>query len=90
MTDIVNIAGYQFVSLDRLAERRADLLRECRERFIKGTILLSSEGINLFLAGSRNAIDGFLEYLRGEEALRDFHVKESLSDRQPFNRILVR
>lgn len=90
MTDIVNIAGYQFVSLDRLAERRADLLRECRERFIKGTILLSSEGINLFLAGSRNAIDGFLEYLRGEEALRDFDVKESLSDRQPFNRILVR
>ncbi|MDG2012170.1 MAG: sulfurtransferase [Pirellulaceae bacterium] len=90
MTDIVNIAGYQFVSLDRLAERRDDLLRECRERSIKGTILLSSEGINLFLAGQRLDIDGFLECLRADDALKNFHVKQSLSDRQPFNRILVR
>lgn len=90
MTDIVNIAGYKFVALDRLPERRTDLLQACRERSIKGTILLSPEGINLFLAAPRPEIDSFLDGLRSEQAFRDFQVKESLSDRQPFNRLLVR
>ncbi len=87
---VINIAGYQFVELDRLAERRQDLLRACKTRAIKGTILLSPEGINLFLAGSRNAIDEFLAFLRSDSALQGFQVKESQSDRQPFNRLLVR
>jgi len=90
MTDIVNIAGYKFVALDRLAERRVALLQACRDRSIKGTILLSPEGINLFLAAPRPEIASFLDGLRSEEAFRDFHVKESFSDRQPFNRLLVR
>ena len=90
MTDIVNIAGYKFVALDRLTERRNALLQACRERSIKGTILLSPEGINLFLAAKRTEIDSFLDGLRAEPEFIDFHVKESMSDRQPFNRLLVR
>jgi RluA family pseudouridine synthase len=90
VNEILNIAGYKFVELDRLPERRRFLLRECRERSIKGTILLSHEGINLFLAAPRSAIDGFLALLREDPALADFHVKESPCDRQPFNRLLVR
>ena len=45
-----NIAGYKFAALDNLRERRAQLLLLCHG--LKGTILLSPEGINLFVAGS--------------------------------------
>ena len=88
--EIVNIAGYRFVSLDDLARRREALKPRCEELGLKGTILLSPEGINLFLAGSRESIDQFLDEFRAQKKFADLAVKESLSDRQPFRRMNVR
>lgn len=90
MSAIVNIAGYKFVPLADLAERRQTLRTRCKELELRGTILLSPEGINLFLAGERDAVDTFLNFLRSEPLLAEFRVKESPGDRQPFNRLLVR
>ena len=87
---IVNIAAYKFVELDRLPERR-ELVRELAGKLeLKGTVLLSEEGINLFVAGTRSAIDEFLAELRADSRLGDLQVKESLSERQPFTRMLVK
>jgi len=87
---VVNIAAYRFVALERLAERRGELRRRCRRWGLKGTILLAPEGINLFVAGSREAVDALLAHLRSDPALADLTAKESLGDYQPFNRMLVR
>lgn len=87
---IVNIAAYKFVPLGDLETRRDRLKALCVSLGLKGTILLSPEGMNCFLAGTRSAIDQFLSELRSDEALSDLQVKESFSDRQPFNRMLVR
>lgn len=48
---VVNIAAYKFVELDRLPERREQVRELARSLELKGTVLLSSEGINLFIAG---------------------------------------
>ncbi|HBN79631.1 MAG TPA: pseudouridine synthase, partial [Planctomycetaceae bacterium] len=53
----VNIASYLFAPLDKLPERREALRPLCKSLGLKGTILLSPEGINIFMAGSREAID---------------------------------
>jgi UPF0176 protein len=87
---IVNIAAYKFVALDSLPTRRAELKQLCQTLGLRGTILLSREGINLFLAGSREAIDRLLTQLRSDPCFEDLEVKESLSDKQPFNRMLVK
>ncbi|MBL6705367.1 MAG: sulfurtransferase [Planctomycetaceae bacterium] len=87
---IVNIAAYKFVELDRLTERREQVRELGRKLELKGTVLLSEEGINLFIAGSREAIDKFLAELRSDAQLSDLVVKESLSERQPFTRMLVK
>ncbi|MEQ8212099.1 MAG: sulfurtransferase [Lacipirellulaceae bacterium] len=87
---VVNIAAYKFVDLDDLPRRRAELKSRCQELDLKGTILLSKEGINMFLAGSRECIDAFLAELRSQSEFADLETKESYSDRQPFNRLLVR
>ena len=52
--------------------------------------MLSPEGINLFLAGTRASIDQFLAFLRSDPRFADVEVKESVSEKQPFNRMLVR
>lgn len=87
---IVNIAAYKFVSLDRLDERRVGLRDLCREVRLKGTILLTPEGLNLFIAGSREGIDRLLAELRSDPLLADLEVKESYSRDQPFERMLVK
>lgn len=90
MNSVVNIAAYKFVTLDELEPRRAALRERCRALGLKGTILLSVEGINLFVAGARDSINALLDDLRGQTEFANLEVKESLSDRQPFNRMLVR
>lgn len=87
---ILNISAYKFVGLDRVDERREELLRICRELRLRGTILLSSEGINLFLAGLPESVWAFLHILRSDPALADLTTKDSYSATQPFRRMLVR
>jgi UPF0176 protein len=89
-TTFVNIAAYKFISFDDTAEIRPQLRALCDELGLRGTILLSPEGINLFLAGLREPIDRFLAWLRADPRFTDLAVKESYSDQQPFNRMLVK
>ena len=86
----VNISMYKFVRLDDLEARR-DALKQLADGLeLKGTVLLSPEGINLFVAGSRDSIDCFVEALHQDPLLNDLQPKESPSDYQPFNRMLVK
>ena len=57
MKNIVNMAAYKFVPLTELRLLRARLLALCKGWELKGTILLSAEGINLFVAGQADKID---------------------------------
>lgn len=90
MTRYVNISAYKFVDLDDLPTRRETLLELCQSLRLKGTILLSQEGINLFVAGTRESIDRLVAYFEATEEYRGLPYKESLSDDQPFTRMLVR
>ena len=87
---IVNIAAYKFIKFDDTQDQRPRFQAICAELELKGTILLSPEGINLFLAGARPSIDQFLTWLRSDHRFSDIEVKESFSEKQPFNRMLVR
>tara|TARA_R110001599_G_scaffold353676_1_gene595219 strand:- start:279912 stop:280805 length:894 start_codon:yes stop_codon:yes gene_type:complete len=88
--NFVNIAAYKFISFDDTVEQRAVFLDKCNQLSLKGTILLSPEGINLFLAGTRAAIDSFIAWLHRDKRFADLEVKESFSDDQPFKRMLVK
>ena len=87
---VVNVAAYKFVTLNGLRQWQTKLRRICKRLGLRGTILLSDEGINLFVAGTRGAVDALLRFLREDPLLNDLDVKESFSDRQPFNRMLVK
>jgi UPF0176 protein len=89
-TPYVNIAAYKFITFDDTVEKRPQFRELCEQLDLKGTILLSPEGINLFLAGLRESIDSFLAWLRSDARFADIEVKESYSDRQPFTKMLVK
>lgn len=87
---IVNISAYKFIGLDDLPTLRERLLRCCEELGLKGTILLAPEGINIFLAGSRQMIEAFVTEMHRDPRFADMAPKESLSDEVPFGRMRVR
>ena len=88
---IVNISCYKFVELDQLQERKAAIRRRAVELNLKGTVLLSQEGINLFVAGPQQSIRDFVEFLREDPAFSQIlQPKESVNEYQPFNRMLVK
>ncbi|MBD2680243.1 MULTISPECIES: rhodanese-related sulfurtransferase [Nostoc] len=81
---------YKFVKLPDFAEKREPLLSCCQGQGIKGTILLAEEGINGTIAGSRQAIDSVLWFLRSDPRLADLEHKESYTQTPPFERMKVR
>jgi UPF0176 protein len=86
----VNIAAYKFVTFDNTEEMRPQYQELCKELGLKGTILLTPEGINLFLSGPRAQIDRFLAWLRSDLRFADIEVKESYSEEQSHKRMLVK
>src|SRR5689334_1746610 len=90
MEAVVNIAAYKFAPLSDLKALRARLLALCQEWDLKGTILLSPEGINLFVAGARAKLEVLMAELRSIPGLQELEGKISQSAHQPFNRMLVR
>jgi len=88
--DILNIAAYRFVPLDRLPELRVEILARCKALSLKGTVLIAAEGINLFLAGAAEDIEAFLGALHADARFAAIEVKRSWSAAQPFKRLLVK
>ena len=87
---VINLATYKFVSLSALPMRRQRLRELCLQQGLKGTILLSTEGINLYVAGTRSGIDALVVALRDDPEIGSMELKESRNDYQPFNRMLVK
>jgi UPF0176 protein len=87
---VTNIAAYRFARMAGLKDLRTDLLAFCKPRALKGTILLAPEGINLFVAGVEASIGELVSKLQELPGLEDLAPKYSISDEQPFSRMLVR
>jgi len=90
MPDIQNIAAYRFVRIadvDAVAARITDL---CRAQDLLGTVLVSPEGINIFLAGSDAGIAAFLTALQSDTRFAGLEVKYSRSAFVPFGRLRVK
>ncbi len=86
----VNIAAYQFVELADFRTLRDPLLEYCHALGLKGTILLSPEGINLMLAGIRNRIEAIKTHLQEDHRLSALVFQESMSASLPFRRMQVK
>lgn len=90
MMPILNIASYKFIALSDLSRRCSVLLEKTQLLSLKGTILLSSEGINLSLAGIEKNITEFIVFLKKDPLFIDMTFRESYSDFQPFKHMRVK
>ncbi|WP_406698070.1 rhodanese-related sulfurtransferase [Singulisphaera sp. Ch08] len=87
---IIVAAFYHFFDFTDYEAFRLPLLDEMKRLQIKGSLLLAAEGINGTLSGDRASIDQYLGHLKQHVTKGEFEHKESLCDRQPFQRAKVR
>ena len=90
MDKVIVAALYKFVALEDFHQLREPLLDRCIAAGTRGTLLLAHEGINGTIAGSREALDEVLAYLRSDPRLADLEHKESVDDHMPFYRMKVK
>jgi UPF0176 protein len=90
MSLFTNISTYRFAPLTDLKLLRGLLLEKCKGWGLKGTILLSTEGINMFVAGPREKIELLMQEIWKIPGLEGLEPKYSESAHQPFTRMLVR
>lgn len=90
MSDICVIAFYKFVRFERPDLIQNDLMAALQRRHVKGTVLLSEEGLNGTIAVSAVHADQTLATLRGLPGCGDLRVKTSTCRDMPFLRLKVK
>lgn len=88
--EILNIAGYKFAPLADTPSLQAFFLEQGLKLSLKGTILLSHEGININLAGLPADIQSFQALLKNDARFCEMRFHESYSDRVPFRYLKVK
>ena len=90
MTRYANTAVYRFVRLDDREALRARIDEAARSRNLLGTVLLATEGINIFLAGLESDMRAFFDELQQDARFDELDIKWSWSGTLPFKRLRVR
>ncbi len=87
---ILNIAGYKFISLHDIETLRVQFLDQCTALHLKGTILLSKEGMNISLSGAEQTIKTFIDFLNNDKRFADIALHKTYSLTQSFKRLKVK
>ena len=87
---VVNIAGYKFEPLEDPLELVRIYQQKCDELKLKGTMLISKNGINFSLAGTNEATETFISILEEDNRFLNIPLKVTYSETQPFRRMKVR
>ena len=87
---VVNIAGYKFEPLVDPIDLVSLYQKKCDELELKGTMLISKNGINFSLAGTQQATDTIIAFLEEDNRFLNIPLKVTHSETQPFRRMKVR
>ena len=87
---VVNIAGYKFEPLVDPIDLVSLYQKKCDELKLKGTMLISKNGINFSLAGTQQATDTIVAFLEEDNRFLNIPLKVTYSETQPFRRMKVR
>ena len=90
MRVVANIGGYLFVPLVQLNIWQEKCKVFTHDHGIKGTLVLSHEGVNIMLAGEQRAITTFVSWFKNFPEFKTIQFKYARSDFVPFKRMLVK
>ncbi|MEY2776885.1 MAG: hypothetical protein RLY30_983 [Pseudomonadota bacterium] len=88
--NILNLAAYHFSEIPNPEALRQSLFNLGESLAVRGTILVTPEGLNAFLAGPEPDCRAMLAALRSVPGFASLEAKESWSEAIPFQRFKVK
>ena len=88
--EIINVSTYKFFKMYDTRIQRMELYQRLRAVGIRGTVVVSPEGVNICVAGTREQVTELRKILDEQPRFRDLVFKESVSDFVPFRRLAVK
>ncbi len=88
--NIANITGYKFTPIDDKLLLRETILKYSTDLNLKGTVLISSKGLNFSVSGTKKNIDNFIVFIHSDKRFSDVDIKITYNKYQPFRKMLVR
>lgn len=90
MTVFHNLAFYKFVAVDNVPETAAAFRSLTDSLDMKGTLIFASEGLNGYVAATPESAEAFISFCQLDARFADIEFKLSLSEFNPYNRMLVK
>jgi UPF0176 protein len=94
MDSYLTTTFYHFVKIEEYKKLQPVIQKFCDKSFIKGTILLASEGINGTLSADEKNINGLHHFIKNDERFKNkfknISHKESWAKKNPFYRMKVK
>ena len=88
--NIANITGYKFTPIDDELLLRETILKYSTDLNLKGTVLISSKGLNFSVSGTKKNINNFIVFIHSDKRFSDLDIKITYNKYQPFRKMLVR
>lgn len=90
MATFHNLAFYKFVRIDDVSSTAATFKALVDTLDMKGTLIFADEGLNGYVAASPESAEKFIALCRSDLRFADVEFKLSISDFQPYSRMLVK
>lgn len=90
MTVYHNLAFYKFVAVKDVPETAAAFRSFTATLEMKGTLIFASEGLNGYVAATPDSAEKFISFCKQDERFADIEFKLSLSEFNPYSRMLVK
>ena len=87
---LVHTTAYQFLDFEENETLRRNLLETCEALRLTGNITLAPEGINLSLAGPKDAINQIERTLLRESPFQQLRFRHSQASEAPFSKLVIR
>lgn len=87
---MIHTSAYKFIPLNELKRLQMQLKQICLKNDLKGTIIISPEGINLGLAGEKTNLEQFKTELAFDVRFNDLFFKDTVRNKIPYKKMVVK
>ena len=81
---------YRFLEISNKKQIKKNLDSYFKSRLVRGTILLSDEGINATISGYEETIEQAIKFIKNQLKIKKLDIKKNKTSFLPFNRMKVR
>tara|TARA_B100001057_G_scaffold485571_1_gene565463 strand:+ start:669 stop:1601 length:933 start_codon:yes stop_codon:yes gene_type:complete len=81
---------YRFKKIEKIIDIKKEIVSFLSKQNIRGTILISVEGLNGSISGTKVELDNFIQYLKKKLNIRKLEIKDNNTSFLPFNKMKVK